>query len=180
MENFKVLCTKSASTFYTKGKIYEVKNGKLHSNIGVTKKNVASVEAINKRYRSKFKLYEEPSQESDKQFTKADLRTGDWCISRDGTISQVFINDDFKLLILDSGAIKMEYVAENLKSDSTNICDIVKVIRPYKPHHFCRANYILGKLMYEYQEFVKLSKLEAENELTKLRGKKVKITEENI
>lgn len=61
MENFKIKCIKSCSSNFTEGKIYEVKNGAIINNNGISSYNhFDSVEKINIFLASKFELYEPP------------------------------------------------------------------------------------------------------------------------
>jgi hypothetical protein len=181
--NFKVKCTKSASDKFTRGKIYEVKDGIFYNNFGFTKNKIASVDAINSRYKSKFRLYiEEPIQEATKQFTKEDLRSGDWCELRDGSMGQVIINEKHRIILFlaDKSFLKINSLDMNLSYSGTDRnLDIISVIRPIFESDYSKLG-DYGDIVFKREMPIILTISEAEKELSEIKRKEVKVVREDF
>lgn len=107
-----------------------------------------------------------------KEFTKADLRTGDVILQRDGLIG--IVNRDLEMIVCDDNHWND---LDNVREDLTNVLgdefDIVEVRRPTKKGECCfnAMNYKWGTLVYEYKEPEEMTLAE----VCKLLGKNIKI-----
>lgn len=106
-----------------------------------------------------------------KEFTKADLKTGDIVLQRDGKIDIVIL--DFEMLLTKTGCNLLKEFNDDLTSVNGTDFDIVAVRRPSVYRH-CSFNAFeskLGTLVYERKEVEEMT-LE---EVCKALGKEIKI-----
>ena len=108
-----------------------------------------------------------------KQFTKADLRTGDVVKFRNGEIG--IINGELKTIIMKDKFAVLHHFTENLRYDGMNSKgqDIIAVRRPESVYHcqFCAFEKEYGILIYERKEVEEMTLAE----VCKLLGKEIKI-----
>ena len=116
----------------------------------------------------------------DKKFTKADLKSGDIVLRRDGNVEIVCIETG--TLIQRDGFSSLYELTDDLKciySDKEdNFDDIVAVRRPKQPYdcQFCAFYEELGELVYERKDEPEEMTLE---EICKALGKEIKIVKEH-
>lgn len=104
-------------------------------------------------------------------FTKADLRTGDVILRRDG-ITEIY-NGELGMFITKDGWNDLMHVHNDLTSTFSEYADIVAVRRPRHKHE-CVFNAFkreLGELVYERKEVEEMTLAE----VCKLLGKEIKI-----
>ena len=108
-----------------------------------------------------------------KDFTKADLRTGDVVKFRNGEIG--IVNGELKTIIMKDKFTCIGHFTENLMYDGMNSKgeDIVAVRRPESVYHcqFCAFEKEFGILVYERKEVEEMTLAE----VCKLLGKEIKI-----
>ena len=110
-----------------------------------------------------------------KEFTKADLKTGDVIRRRNGSVE--ILNRELGTLICDNGGWNnFEHIREDLTDDYVGKeCDIIEVRRPKDKCDCCfdamRANAPRGILVYERKEVEEMTLAE----VCKLLGKEIKI-----
>lgn len=111
-----------------------------------------------------------------KKFTKADLKSGDVVLRRNGFVEIVCRETD--TLISKDGFNRLSEINEDLTSGlSFADWDIIAVRRPKKPHEcqFCAFASEYGELIYERKETEEMT-LE---EVCKALGKEIKIVKEH-
>lgn len=107
-----------------------------------------------------------------KEFTKADLKTGDVVKLRDGEVG--IVNLELDMCILNGcGWLDLSRYDSELKNQNQVGCDIVAVRRPTVPCHcqFCAFERNFGTLVYERKEVEEMTLAEVCN----LLGKEIKI-----
>ena len=107
-----------------------------------------------------------------KEFTKADLRTGDVILQRNGLVG--IVNCDLEMIICRNGGWNdLDMVREDLTNESGDIFDIVEVRRPTKKSECCfdAITHKWGTLVYGEVEEMTLA------EVCKLLGKNIKIVQ---
>lgn len=106
-----------------------------------------------------------------KEFTKANLKTGDVVKLRDGDVG--IVNLGLDMCILSRSWLDLKHYDVELKDDTDLDLDIIAVRRPTMPHHcqFCAFDNNFGTLVYERKEVEEMT-LE---EVCKLLGKEIKI-----
>lgn len=107
-----------------------------------------------------------------KEFTKADLKTGDVVLRRNGNI-EIFIRD-MEIFITGREWNSIHTLTNDLRDiDSENEWDIMKVRRPKKNSDCClnAFKYDFGTLIYERKEVEEMTLAE----VCKLLGKEIKI-----
>lgn len=89
----------------------------------------------------------------EKEFTKADLKSGDVCVARNGDVEIVCLETD--TLILTESFNYLDDIDDDLTDcEDEKEFDIVKVYRPTSPHHcqFEPYAYEQGELVYERKD----------------------------
>lgn len=126
MSDFKVRCVESTDRAFKAGKVYEVKNGVLASEIWDFNSTwTKSIESIN-RFCSpnvKFELVTEPQQ-----FTKDMLRTGMW-VETNGYKLMVLLNTENGDIFVNSNSdwLSMDNYSKELKNKIDCRWDVLKV-----------------------------------------------------
>ena len=113
----------------------------------------------------------------DKKFTKADLKSGDVILRRDGSVEIVCLETG--ALIRRDGFNILDELTDDLLStfNDDDSDDIIAVRRPKQPYHcqFCAFDEGLGELVYERGDEPEEMTLE---EICKALGKEIKIVKE--
>ena len=113
----------------------------------------------------------------DKKFTKADLKSGDVILRRDGSIEIVCLETG--ALIRRDGFNILDELTDDLLStfNDDDSDDIIAVRRPKQPYHcqFCAFDEGLGELVYERGDEPEEMTLD---EICKALGKEIKIVKE--
>ena len=113
----------------------------------------------------------------DKKFTKADLKSGDVVLRRDGSVEIVCIETG-TLIRKDEFNILDELTDDLLSTfNDDDSDDIIAVRRPKQPYHcqFCAFDEGLGELVYERGDETEKMTLD---EICKALGKEIKIVKE--
>jgi len=180
MGNFKVRCVDHQGVnkkIYTLNESYEVKDGTLTTNTPYPiHRNFKSVEDINAFSGSRFELVEEP-----KMFSKSDLKTGMRVETRDGTVYVILLGteNDGDVLVNKSWMSLTDYDDNLIVTSSyySNL-DISKVYKQsYLPVDLFNTEKH-GPLLWERIEPLKMTIREAQAELSKIKGREVKIVKE--
>lgn len=113
----------------------------------------------------------------DKKFTKADLKSGDVILRRDGSVEIVCLETG--ALIRRDGFNILDELTDDLLStfNDDDFDDIIAVRRPKQPYHcqFCAFDEGLGELVYERGDEPEEMTLD---EICKALGKEIKIVKE--
>ena len=113
----------------------------------------------------------------DKKFTKADLKSGDVILRRDGSVEIVCLETG--ALIRRDGFNILDELTDDLLStfNDDDSDDIIAVRRPKQPYHcqFCAFDEGLGELVYERGDEPEEMTLD---EICKALGKEIKIVKE--
>lgn len=113
----------------------------------------------------------------DNKFTKADLKSGDVVLRRDGSVEIVCLETG--ALIRRDGFNILDELTDDLLStfNDDDSDDIIAVRRPKQPYHcqFCAFDEELGELVYERKDEPEEMTLE---EICKALGKEIKIVKE--
>ena len=122
-------------------------------------------------YRNKNYTILEWSDFMNKEFTKADLKTGDVIKRRNGGVE--IVNRELEMLIIKSGWNDMNDIRSNLTSTTNEDWDVVAVRRPVSKgdcqFHAFDNNW--GTLVYERKEVEEMTL----SEVCRLLGKEIKI-----
>ena len=114
----------------------------------------------------------------DKKFTKADLKSGDVILRRDGSVEIVCLETG--ALIRRDGFNILDELTDDLLStfNDDDSDDIIAVRRPKQPYHcqFCAFDEGLGELVYERGDEPEEMTLD---EICKALGKEIKIVKEH-
>lgn len=119
---------------------------------------------------------------SDNNFTKSDLRTGDFVVLRNGDVACVLLK--YNLLLEKNSWYDLGEYNDNLEDFHSFVnfsdYDIMKVYRPSESCQACFNNFNMGKLLYDRKEIEKVEAEETIEEMTisqicESLGKKIKI-----
>lgn len=126
-------------------------------------------------YKHEYKVLEW-SDFMNKEFTKADLKTGDIILRRDGAVE--IVNREHETFITPKGWNDFDEMKEDLTSNRNSMYDIVAVRRPCEKSdcEFKAFEHKWGTLIYEREEAEEMT-LE---EVCKALGKKIKIVSKEV
>jgi hypothetical protein len=106
-----------------------------------------------------------------REFTKADLKTGDVVLRRNGYVE--IVNRDMEMFINKDSWMNFDTLSDDLREMGDSEWDIIAVRRPEQKHHcqFIAFDKELGTLVYERKEPEEMTLAE----VCKLLGKEIKI-----